>query len=69
MQWETAKPVGFPVCTGHNDCRYVCTMCMYVCMHKCSVIPLVSSAQSSFNLGHPVMHLPPLLIPTVAYNL
>ena len=21
MQWETATPVGFPVCTRHNDCR------------------------------------------------
>jgi len=21
MQWETATPVGFPVCVRHNDCR------------------------------------------------
>jgi hypothetical protein len=21
MQWETATPVGFPVCMRHNDCR------------------------------------------------
>ena len=21
MQWETARPVGFPVCMRHNDCR------------------------------------------------